>query len=75
MSIINWQNIGIIIVVWITLMEKFPKNANVIFYFLNHLTAASEIQGLRTVEIKKVSCSMIWNVSGTVFVDVGSCVY
>lgn len=56
-------------------MEKFPKNANVIFYFLNHLTAASEIQGLRTVEIKKVSCSMIWNVSGTVFVDVGSCVY
>ncbi|NWS42890.1 MPDZ protein, partial [Probosciger aterrimus] len=33
-------------------------------------TTASEIQGLRTVEIKKVSSSMKWYISGVGFVDV-----
>lgn len=51
-------------------MEKFPKNTSLTFLFQIHLTAASEIQGLRTVEVKKVCYSMKWHVSGTDFVDV-----
>lgn len=57
-------------------MKKFPKNASLTFLFQIRLTAASEIQGLRTVEVKKVSYSMKWHVSGTGFVDfVNRCVY
>uniref|UniRef100_A0A8B9RYN8 Multiple PDZ domain crumbs cell polarity complex component n=1 Tax=Accipiter nisus TaxID=211598 RepID=A0A8B9RYN8_9AVES len=51
--LVKEKKIRMILVVWITLMESFLKMLMYLFFFKIYLTAASEIQGLRTVEIKK----------------------